>query len=121
MKQGSLFQTADLVPLPAPSLGEAEAARDEAMAVVEIKAEGNEPGFSDRAAAFVLLYLADGPRSGEDITDACVVAGIVPENLKAFGPVYMKLARSGKIVKCGMCARKRGHGSAGANIWGLAH
>lgn len=97
------------------------AKRDEALERVEAKATSDDPTFMQRATAFVLKYLGErGEASGEKITDACVAAGIEPENHKAFGAVYMTLARSGRIVKVGMCPREKGHGSGGANIWRLA-
>ncbi len=105
-----------------PSIPEAAAARDQAMEQVEQRAEADEPGFSERAKAFVLAYLrGHGPTPGEGITDAAIKAGIVPEDLRAFGPVYMALSRTGKIVKAGMVARHRGHGTSGGNVWGLAN
>ena len=56
---------------------------------------------------------------GEDITDACKAAGIVPHEDRAFGPVYLALARQGAIVRVGYMARRRGHG-APAPGWRLA-
>lgn len=106
---------------PRPPLAEALAARDEAVARVEASAEEACPGFADRAREFVLARLAAGPASTEDLTDACVEAGIVPHDLRAMGPVIMKLARDRLIVKAGACVRRRGHGTAGGNIWRLAN
>jgi hypothetical protein len=94
-----------------------EASRDEAMrAIVEYAGQR----FLEQAKKFVLRYLAaHGESSGEDITDACVAAGITPHDERAFGPVYMSLARKGLIVKAGMTIRRKGHGTAGGNIWRL--
>jgi len=78
--------------------------------------------FRARAREFVLSYLANhGDSSGEEITDACKEAGIVPPNSdKAFGAVYGSLARRGRIQKCGTCLRRKGHATSGGNVWRLA-
>lgn len=125
--QGSLFETAfngDTVPrstatlLPTPA--EADASRD---AGIERAASGRKvpADFVEQATAFVLAYLADhGPTSGEVVTAACVAAGIDPGELRAFGQVYLRLSKAGKIVVVGSCKRMRGNGCNGASIWGLA-
>jgi hypothetical protein len=95
--------------------------RDRAMAVVEAKANSFVLPFSERAAAFVLAYLrAHGPTSSELLTDACKAHGICPHDDRAFGPVYMTLARAGRIRKVDTCIRVKGHLTAGGNVWGLA-
>lgn len=100
------------------TLDDAFKARDVAVAQVESKAEQHVAEFTVRAAVFVVEYLrAHGPTSGEDVTLACREAGIVPHDDRAFGAVYLRLSRSGLIEKAGMCARKRGHGTGGGNIW----
>jgi hypothetical protein len=117
--QGLLFG-ADYSPV-APSTERAVAMRDAALVSVEQRAEREEPGFAERAKKFVVEYLREhGSAPGEQITDACIAAGIQPGELRAFGPVYMSLSRSGVIVKVGLCQRKRGHGTSGGNIWALA-
>ena len=89
--------------------------RDQAMDRVEQHAG---PTFKDRACDFVLAYLEQyGPTSSEELTDACCGAGIVPPDTRAFGPVYRTLSRRKMIHKVGACCRKRGHGTAGGNIW----
>ncbi len=93
--------------------------RDDAMAQVEQHAEDRHPGFQDEAMAFVVAYLRGGPASGEAITNACKLAGIVPHDDRAFGPVYMALAKQDRIEKVGTVARQRGHGTAGGNLWAL--
>ena len=76
--------------------------------------------FKERAMAFALEWMTGkGIVSGEDITDACKAAGIVPHEDRAFGPVYLALARQGAIVRVGYLARRRGHG-APAPGWRLA-
>lgn len=93
---------------------EAEAARDAALAAVE------RPAFTERACAFVLEFLRNGPASSEDVVDAGTAAGIVPENAKAWGPVFMRLARRKLIATAGVTRRRKGHASMGANVWRLA-
>jgi hypothetical protein len=109
------------IPVNRPSLGAAAAARDDAMAAVAGKAEEEAPGFAQRAKDFALNYLtSNGPGTAEDITDAAIAAGIRPRDLRAFGPVIMALARDGFIEKTGeVRPRRRGHATAGANVWRL--
>ena len=93
------------------------AARDDAMSLVEANAGES---FRDRASAFVVAYLHEhGATPGETITDAAIVAGIVPHDARAFGPVYMTLARRRVIERAGYCARRKGHGTAGGSVWKL--
>ncbi len=94
-------------------------ARDTAMGVVGAHAEERHAGFAVAAEAFVLNYLRSGAASSEALTLACKAAGIVPHDDRAFGPVYMRLARRRQIVKVDSCRRERGHGTAGGNVWGL--
>lgn len=102
--------------MKSPSLWDALEQRDAAVAQVSANAGGD---FSARAAEFVVDHLRLGPAAGEDITDACKAAGIVPHDDRAFGAVYLKLQRAGKIEKCGTVARRRGHGTSGGSIWRL--
>lgn len=100
-----------------PSMQAAVQERDIAMRRVQVSA-GAE--FSRRARAFILESLRHGPRSGEDLTDLCKAAGIVPANGdRAFGPVYSKLLRDQLIVKAGACPRRKGHASEGGKIYQL--
>lgn len=91
--------------------------RDTALETVERNAG---EVFKERAMAFAIEWMAGkGIVSGEDITDACKAAGIVPHEDRAFGPVYLSLARQGAIVRVGYISRRRGHG-APAPGWRLA-
>ena len=104
--------------LPTPA--EARARRDEAMSRTGHAAERVTPAFSERAAAVILHALADGPASGEALTIACRRAGIQPpKDDRAFGPVYMRLARAGYMKRVGTVPRLRGHSTAGGNVWRL--
>jgi hypothetical protein len=103
------------------TLDQALARAERAMVVVELNANDFYSQFSARASAFVVDYLsAHGAASGEAITNACRAAGIVPHDDRAFGPVYQRLARSGRILKCGYCPRTKGHGTSGGIVWRLA-
>lgn len=85
------------------------------------KAERMDPGFSLRAQAFVLDFLkANGPATGEDVTDAAKAAGIVPLEDRAFGSIYASLARRGLIAHAGVGRRRKGRGTFGAVVWRAA-
>ena len=60
-----------------------------------------------------------GPTAGEVLTLACKTYGIVPPDDRAFGAVYLGLARAGQIKKVGTVPRMRGHKTAGGNVWSL--
>ena len=101
------------------AFAQSQTARDEAMAQVERNA-GEE--FRSKAKSFVLTYLAEhGESSGEDVTDACIAAGIEPHDTRAFGPVCFALSRAGQIEKAGFCQRRKGHATAGGIVWRLSH
>ena len=58
------------------------------------------------------------PTLGEDVVTAC--AAVHPaHDLRAFGRVFARLARAGKIRPAGFARRKRGHGSPGI-VWAAA-
>lgn len=92
--------------------------RDRLLADLERRAGER---FRTNAGAFIVRYLREhGATAGEVITDACKASGITPPNGmddRAFGPVYMRLARAGAIRKAGMVARTKCHGTAGGNVW----
>lgn len=75
--------------------------------------------FSARALEFIGRYVAaqSAPVPGETVTLAAKAAGIVPPDDRAFGPVYAKAIRTGKIRVAGFCARVRGHGTAGGRLY----
>ena len=104
----------------APALPIARATGERGMQLATDRAERDEPGFSERAQAFVLAYLAEhGKASGEDLTDACKAAGIKPAEDRAFGSVYSALSRRKQIVCVGYCDREKGHGTGGGKRWSL--
>lgn len=85
---------------------------------VKATAERIDPGFITSAAAFIEQQLRDfGPASGETLTLACKVAGLVPRDDRHFGPVYMRLRRQHIIEKAGSVPRKRGHFCSGGTVW----
>lgn len=102
-------------------LFDAEQLRDTAIAAVEQRAEQEDAWDSDAVADFVLNFLrTNGPSGSEAITYAAKEAGHVPHDDRAFGSVYMRLAKSGQIVKQGLQERRaRGHASRGGYVWGV--
>ena len=94
--------------------------RDAVLLTVQAKA-GTD--FSRRATAFILHYLSQQKEHrapGEDITDACKAEGIKPpKDDRSFGPIYMALAKKGRIVKDGNVKRRKGHACHGGIIWKL--
>lgn len=101
-----------------PSLKDARLLGMAGMALAEHAAGA---GFVEHAKTYVLGYLAKHKlASSEILTDACKLAGIKPEkDDRAFGPVYAALQREKAIKRVGSCARNKGHGSAGGNVWAL--
>lgn len=114
----------DQVPTDAPLVASVPASDrrlDVLLAAVEAKANTDTTGFSLAASRFILRYLeAHGATSGERVTDAAKLAGIVPTDDRHFGPVYLRLARLGVIRKIGYTTRLKGHNSGQAPIWEIA-
>jgi hypothetical protein len=107
----------DIHPVARPTVNQE---RDRILARVAEKADRQRAQFIQDARAFVLDYLAQhGPKSGEQLSSAAKAAGLVPEDDRAFGPVYMGLAREQLIQRVGTVRRERGHGTAGGNLWNL--
>lgn len=106
----------------APPLAQARNAGEAATALAEGKARQEVLGFSEKAAAYILASLrANGPTSGEALTESCRAAGIAPADSRAFGGVYQRLARRGEIVCLRAdLPRARGHGTAGGRLWSAA-
>ena len=88
------------------------------------KHQARNPAFVDTAQPAVLRYLEQHPTAtGEEIVDYLKKVGIKPDFCKddrAFGPIFMSLARRQKIVRVGFCPRRKGHAAPGASIWKLA-
>jgi len=85
-------------------------------------AKAEDCGFDRKAAkSFLLGHLtANGPTSGEDLTDAAKAAGHVPPDDRAFGGLFLSLS-SGKApqIQClrSDLPRRRGHGTSGGKLW----
>lgn len=80
-----------------------------------------DTAFDTRAAAAqILTLLEDGDASGEALVDACIAAGHVPHDARAFGSVFARLVREGRIRCVGYGLRSKGHATAGGRIWRLA-
>lgn len=76
--------------------------------------------FPARAKEFVLTHLRrHGPTSGEDLTDAMLMAGIDPPggDGRKFGPVYQAMSQRSEIENYGVTYRRKGNGTLGATIW----
>lgn len=105
----------DVLPAPPPR-------RDDTAELLARMARRAGAAFRDAAESHILRVLAEGPATGEQLTTACREAGIVPPggmDDRAFGPVYRRLAQAGRIHQVGVANRAKGHGSAGARVWGL--
>jgi len=92
------------------------AQRERILSSVE-KTAGSE--FAMRAERFILRQLQSGVRlSAEEIVLTCREFGIIPPtDDRAFDPVFIRLAKAGKIEKCGAVPRTKGHGTSGGNLW----
>lgn len=106
-----------------PTLREAKANGEKGIKRVEKNAREFDPVFASNAFGFIPAFLSwqpDRKASGEVISDECVKKGIIPHDMRAFGPVFQKLVKAGIIEKTGeTCLRKRGNGTTGGNIWRL--
>ena len=93
-------------------------AKAEGKRAMQAVAENSGPDFQHAAYEFCANFFREkGQASSEDATDACVAAGIVPHDTKAFGPVYQRLIRD-KVIRCnGYCARRKGHGTRGGSLY----
>ena len=97
-------------------------ARERRDAVLDALDKGNGETFSERARNCILTTLrVYEEATGEQLVNACVKMGIRPAHDRAFGPVFASLSRRKVIEKRGYGPRAKGHGTAGAVIWGLRH
>lgn len=112
----------NFMPLPFDALPPPVRRRDDTDVLLERIERRAGMAFRDAAEGHILTVLAQGPATGESLTTACRDAGIVPPwgmDDRAFGPVYRRLAMAGRIHQVGTANRSKGHGSAGARVWGL--
>ena len=104
-----------LIPLEGLPDDDFRAARDAALARVE-RAAGR--AFVEAACGIVIEHLSrNGPATAEELTNECKRRGIVPHDDRAFGAVYLRLARGKRIKQCGTTFRAKGHGTSGGRIW----
>lgn len=99
-----------------------ETPRDKGKRLGELctdKAEETTSFDRTQAAEWILDYLraVGQPVSGEVLVNYCIASGLVPHDARAFGSIFQRLARAGKIESVGTCARQKGHGTAGALLW----
>ena len=80
--------------------------------------EQADPDFGEKAYQFVVDYVRKSRRvPGENVTLAARLAGIVPRDDRAFGPVFQRAIRAGAIRVVGSAPRVRGHGTSGGRIY----
>lgn len=93
---------------------------DSGMRRAESSADRRIPDFSARVCTYFLALLSTrGPMSGEDLTDAARAAGYCPADDRAFGAAFKRLLTSGARVT-GYAPRRKGHGSSGGKVYGIA-
>jgi hypothetical protein len=71
---------------------------------------------SDAATACILEELSHGDAPAERLVDRCKACGYVPHDDRAFGALFVKLSRAGKIVSVGFVKRRNG---SPQNVWRL--
>lgn len=102
-----------------PDLATAKAVGQIALQLATDKAERDCPGFRERVRAAVLERLAQGPASGEDLTDYVSSRGIRFADGRSLGGIYKSMKSDGliRIVPGEDVPRRRGHGTSGGHIW----
>ena len=105
------------------TIDDAIAAGRAGMQLSQDAAERRDPNFSARAQQAFIAHLQAAPlhqASGEDLVDAALAAGAVPDDSRAFGGVFLALSRRG-VIRClrSDLPRRRGHGTSGGKLWGL--
>jgi hypothetical protein len=93
-------------------------AGETAAAACESKARRVSDFDSEGASRFIFGELVrHGPQSGETLTDSAKAHGYRPHDDRAFGGVFMRLARRKQIRCVGTCERRKGHGTSGGRVW----
>ena len=102
-----------------PDLATARAVGQVAQQLATDRAERDTPGFRERVMAAVLGRLAQGPASGEELTDHVAACGIPFADGRALGGIYGSMKRKGliRIVPGVDVPRRRGNGTSGGHIW----
>ena len=101
----------------APTLSQARSTGQAAQKLATDRAERDTPNFSSLAEAAILKRLADGPASGEDLTDFVRASGVEFKDGRALGGVIGSMSRREVIRVVGTCLRRKGHSTAGGLIW----
>ena len=84
------------------------------------KAKKVDPLFVEKACAHILKRLEGGTRTGEELVDSCIAAGIKPHDARAFGAVFLRLTHQRLAVsRISLQPRRKGHGTAGLREWEL--
>ena len=93
----------------------------EASERAEAKAAEQVPGFTERALEHIRSVAQalghDSQVRGEDLVNGAKLAGIRPQDDRAFGAVFRKAVREGLIVPVGFAPRTKGHGTAGGRVY----
>lgn len=101
-----------------PDLFKAMQERDKILSDLESRS----PSFNDMASGAVLEYLREcQPATGEEIVDYLKLCEIIPKSKddRGYGPVFMQLSKSKRIVRVGFVPRRKGHAAPGASVWEL--
>jgi hypothetical protein len=92
--------------------------RDEGMARAIDHAESDEPGWSDRALAFLSSYAAlHGEFTAFMVVGAAELQGFSHAHAKGWGSVFRKAAREGVIRKTGRTMPHPGRHGCPADVW----
>lgn len=84
------------------------------------KARKVDPRFVEKACAHILKRLEGGARTGEELVDSCLDAGIKPHDARAFGVVFARLARTRQAQsRISLQPRRKGHCTSGLREWEL--
>lgn len=84
------------------------------------KAKKVDPLFVEKACRHILKRLEGGARTGEELVDSCVDAGIKPHDQRAFGVVFARLVRARKAQsRISLQPRRKGHCTSGLREWEL--
>jgi hypothetical protein len=84
------------------------------------RAQAADPMFAAKAENAILSHLrANGPCSGEALTDIARAHGARAKDDRAMGPVFQKLLRKKLVFVMGYAPRAKGHGCMGAKVYAL--
>lgn len=100
-------------------LATARAVGQVAQELATDRAERDAPGFRERVRDAVLDRLAQGPASGEELTDYVAAQGIPFADGRSLGGIYRSMKDGGliRVVPGVDVPRKHGHGTSGGRLW----